>query len=342
MTGVVRRHILRVTMSSDDLKSRIEALNKRPLQNVAPAEQPAELDGLRRKLRKQAEAKSRPAAEPAATRGASSEPVVYSRTTPRAYARAYAGVECPFDGDKVVLEEVINGVTSTAPVGPGYYHIEQYAVYVDECALEVHADFLPVIGHPDGTAVERICALCQEERLAPKEMMFMDIETTGLSSTPVFLIGTMECDEEGFLFRQYFARDYSEETSILSAFGQRLADARMLVTFNGKSFDMPYLENRAVACAVKLPRPKHHLDLLHEARRYYGRSTPNHKLQTLEQIVCGRCREDDIPGAQIPAAYHEFVRTNDARKIGLILQHNLYDLLTMADLMARMWGSKAT
>jgi uncharacterized protein YprB with RNaseH-like and TPR domain len=89
---------------------------------------------------------------------------------------------------------------------------------------------------------------------------------------------------------------------------------------------------------VKLPRPKSHLDLLHEARRHYGRETPNHKLQTLEQIVCGRTREDDIPGAMIPAAYHEFVRTGNARTIGLILRHNLRDLLTMADLMHRMWG----
>ncbi len=320
-------------MPSDDLKSRIEALNKRPLRNV-----PGEMDGLRRKLAKQAETKSRAPVEPAPSPNASPaafEPVVYSRSTPRAYST----VSDPFDdGEVVALEEVVSGVASAAPSGPDYYHIEYAAVDVDESALEMHACFLPLIGHPEGAAVEKVAALCNSKRLAPEDTLFMDIETTGLGNTPVFLIGTMESDADGFVFKQYFARDYSEEMSILSAFSKRLADARMLVTFNGKSFDMPYLRNRAVATAVKLSHPRHHLDLLHEARRHYGHSTPNHKLQTLEQLVCGRCREDDIPGALIPAAYHEFVRTGNARKIGLILQHNLYDLLTMADLMARMWG----
>ena len=342
-------------MPSDDLKNRIEALNKRPLTNV-PEEH---LGGLRRKLQKQAEAKARHVVEPAGPVGVSGfppstgsgsnpetpvtarsvsaaafEPVVYSRSAPRAYSTVGGAME---DGAVVALEEVARGIATPAPTGPDYYHIELAAVDLDECALEVHACFLPLIGHPEGTAVDRVAALCKSERIAPEEALFLDIETTGLGNTPVFLIGTMECDSDGFMFRQYFARDYSEESSILSAFSQRLKDARMLVTFNGKSFDMSYLRNRAVATGVRLPHPKNHLDLLHEARRAFGRSVPNHKLQTLEQIVCGKCREDDIPGAEIPAAYHQFVRTGNARKIGLILQHNLYDLLTMADLMGRMW-----
>lgn len=240
--------------------------------------------------------------------------------------------------ETVALEQVVCGEVAAPPVGPNYYRIECAAIDVDECALELHAGFLPLLGYPEGTAVGRIAALCKSERIAPQEMLFLDIETTGLGNTPVFLIGTMESESDRFVFRQYFARDYSEEVSILSAFARRLADTRVLVTFNGKSFDMPYLQNRGIATAVRVPQPRYHLDLLHEARRHYGRSTPNHKLQTLEQHVCGRHRDDDIPGAEIPAAYHEFVRTGDARKIGLILQHNLRDLLTMADLMTRMWG----
>lgn len=337
-------------MPSDDLKNRIEAINKRPLKN-APEEH---IGGLRRKLQKQAEAKARHVVEPAGPVGVSGfPPSTGSGSNPETpvedasvekaprsiFARAYSTFGGALeDGAVVALEEVVHGIATPAPTGPDYYHIELAAVDLDECALEVHANFLPLIGHPEGNAVDRIAALCKSERIAPEEALFLDIETTGLGNTPVFLIGTMECDSDGFMFRQYFARDYSEEMSILSAFSQRLADARMLVTFNGKSFDMSYLRNRAVATGVKLPHPNSHLDLLHEARRAFGRTVPNHKLQTLEQIVCGKCREQDIPGAEIPAAYHQFVRTGNARKIGLILQHNLYDLLTMADLMGRMWG----
>lgn len=339
-------------MSSDDLKSRIEALNKQALKNV-PETSP-ELGGLRRKLRKRAEGKTRQAGvsgvsgfplcsnpeTPAARQPVSAapriapEPVIYSRNAPRSVTLTHAAP----DDDPVALEDAVVGTALAAPVGPDYYHIELAAVDLDACARELHAGFLPLIGHPEGAAAERIAAVCRAQRLAPAEALFLDIETTGLGNTPLFLIGTMECGPEGFVFRQYFARDYSEEMSILSAFSERLSSARMIVTFNGKSFDVPYIENRAVATGVRFARPRSHLDLLHEARRVFGRSLPNHKLQTLEQMVCGRLREDDIPSDQIPAAYHEFVRTGSARKIGLILQHNLYDLLTMADLMGRMWG----
>ena len=79
------------------------------------------------------------------------------------------------------------------------------------------------------------------------------------------------------------------------------------------------------------------MDLLHEARRIYKKDLPNCKLQTLERHICGRERDDDIPGSEIPAAYNEFVRTGNAHKIRSILMHNLYDIFTMADLMCRMW-----
>jgi uncharacterized protein YprB with RNaseH-like and TPR domain len=313
-------------MPSDDLKKRIEALNKQPLHNV-----PSEMGGLRRKLTKQAESKKQ-ASEPVAA--APTEPVVYSRTAPPP-RRTTPKLEDL--GPSVALEEAVCGVCKTAPCGPGYYHIELMATELDPCACDSYTCFCPLLGHPAGEAVEQIAAVCKSERIAPEEIVFLDLETTGLSMTPVFLIGTMECCADGFAFHQYFARDYSEEASILSAFSERLKTAKMVVTFNGKSFDVPFLHNRAIATGVTLPHPKTHLDLLHEARRHFGRTTPNHKLQTLEKCICGKCREDDIPGAEIPAAYHEFVRTGNARKISQILTHNLHDLLTMADLMHHMW-----
>ena len=331
-------------MPRDDLKKRIEALNKKPLQNV-PDEAKPELSGLRRKLKKQADAKLAKLAEDKAISPMSeapvpaAKPVLYSRSTPQGIATPPRFGPNPVRdcGPSITLEEAVEGIATAAPGGSEYYHIELLANKLDPCACDMHSCFVPLLGHPGGEAIERISAVCNAERIAPEEIVFLDLETTGLSMTPVFLIGTMECACDGFVFKQYLARDYSEEAGILSAFAERLGNARMVVTFNGKSFDVPYLNNRAVATGVKLPKPQSHLDLLHESRRHYGRTVPNHKLQTLERIVCGRCREDDIPGAEIPAAYHEFVRTGNARKIGMILQHNLHDLLTMADLMHKMW-----
>jgi len=58
-------------------------------------------------------------------------------------------------------------------------------------------------------------------------------------------------------------------------------------------------------------------------------------LQTLEWHVCQRMRYDDIPGSEIPDAYHAFVRSGNAGQIATILKHNKLDLITLADLMTR-------
>ncbi len=318
-----------VTMPRDELKKRIEALNRRPLKNV-PKPDSSEIKGLRRKLQKQAST--------ASPKPVSSIPecIAYSRTVPVSTAAKRSARGRDF-GPAVVLEDEIEGTVAEGAGASGYYLIERSADTLEAEAVHVHRRFVSLTGHPDGQAVQRIAETTERERVAPDKFLFLDLETTGLGGTPVFLVGTMECDEAGFRFRQYFARDYSEEAGIVAAASERLKDTQVLVTFNGKSFDLPYLANRAVATGVKMNHARSHLDLLHEARRLYKTELPNCRLQTLEATICGRSRDDDIPGSEIPEAYHEFVRTGNANKIAVILMHNLYDLLTMADLMSRMW-----
>jgi uncharacterized protein YprB with RNaseH-like and TPR domain len=79
-----------------------------------------------------------------------------------------------------------------------------------------------------------------------------------------------------------------------------------------------------------------HCDLLHHARRRWKRVLPNCKLQTLERFVCNRSRHDDLSGAEVPAAYHEFVRTGVARQVGAIVHHNALDLVTLVQIALRL------
>lgn len=72
-----------------------------------------------------------------------------------------------------------------------------------------------------------------------------------------------------------------------------------------------------------------HCDLLHHARRRWKSRLPNCKLQTLEYALCGRRRRGDIPGRDIPAAYHDYVRHRDPCQIKSILHHNALDLITL-------------
>jgi uncharacterized protein YprB with RNaseH-like and TPR domain len=112
------------------------------------------------------------------------------------------------------------------------------------------------------------------------------------------------------------------------------------VTFNGKSFDWPYIEGRSRAHRLPVQLPRAHLDLLHHARRQWKHSLPDCKLQTLELYLCGRTRVDDVAGREIPRTYHEFARTHAQNGTGAhlmspILHHNALDILTMAELLCK-------
>jgi len=186
----------------------------------------------------------------------------------------------------------------------------------------------------------------------PAAVTYLDIETCGLAGEPLFLVGLLRYADGGLLVEQFLARDYSEEGPLLAAVWEQLAAAACLVTYNGKTFDMPFLSARSLACGLfDCPPVPEHVDLLFEARRRWKRLLPNCRLQTVEQAICGRRRAGDIPGSDIPAAYHEFVRasraddpvrrTRSLRRLHTILHHNTLDLLTMADLSVRILSGSA-
>lgn len=316
-------------MGEDNLLGIIEALNKKPLKNI-PSPDEASSNQIKKSPRRATAVRAAASASPI-TRSE----IIVRRNADFEYA---SPLEVPYKN--VALQDVVSGIECLAEHGPGYYHIEMPARELEIDAEYMYARFISLTGHPNGVSAERLTKVCKYERISPEQILFLDLETTGLSGTPVFLIGTMECQAAGFVFKQYLARKYSEEISILSAFSERMASVRLVITFNGKSFDMPFLNSRALAHGMAMPQPDYHLDVLQEARKAYKRDLPNCKLQTIERHICGREREDDIPGAEIPNAYNEYVRTGNAYKMQSILTHNLYDILTMADILGRMWRNK--
>jgi len=163
--------------------------------------------------------------------------------------------------------------------------------------------------------------------------LFLDLETGGLSSSPVFLAGTMRWNGETFVLRQYFARHYGEEATLLRALGELTSEFEFLVTFNGRSYDAPFLKGRAVTHGLKLRLPPRHLDLLHAARRRWREDLPDCRLQTVERHVCGRWRTGDVPGEEVPGLYHDYVRKGDPWRLIPVFHHNLLDVITMAEIL---------
>ena len=77
----------------------------------------------------------------------------------------------------------------------------------------------------------------------------LDTETTGLSGgtgTYAFMVGIGYFDDGKFVVEQFLMRDQAEEAAMLALLGERLARSRFMVSFNGKSFDVPLLETRYI------------------------------------------------------------------------------------------------
>ena len=174
---------------------------------------------------------------------------------------------------------------------------------------------------------------------AAPPFVFFDLETTGLSGgagTQAFLVGCAWFEDDGGLTtRQYLLARYSDERAMLAAVAEELGRAGALVSFNGKSFDMPVLETRYLFNRLEwtvAERP--HIDVLHPARRFWKEDECS--LVALEQQLLGKSRQDDVPGFEIPERYFQFVRTGDARPLVGILEHNRLDLVSLAALTSRL------
>ncbi len=314
--------------SEKDLRKRLAALNREPIPEL-PRED-ADVAGMRRKLRKQRERVDRAeaAAEPRPP-----DPILYRRDLPPPAQKPH---HRPPAGPAVELAEAVAGSEAPGPLGGKAFVIETDVSTLDEKAAGLCAAYEAALARADSPARLWIARQCEAAEVAPRDLVFFDLETTGLASSPLFLIGAMAWNSGRLVVRQYFARTYAEEPAVIALFLKSFAGRKMLVSFNGKSFDLPYVRVRSAATGVPFDLGPPHFDLLHVSRRIWKGRLPDCRLQTLERFICGRMRYGDIPGEQIPQAYHDFVRTGDARDMVECLKHNLLDLVTLADLMLRL------
>jgi uncharacterized protein len=175
-------------------------------------------------------------------------------------------------------------------------------------------------------------------------MLFVDLETTGLSGgagTMAFLVGCGWFDLGAFQVRQFLLTSYAAERALLSAVAECLIDTSLLVTYNGKTFDVPVMETRWLFHRMPLPLESvRHFDMLHPARRLWRRREGEVdeeaccRLSTLERVLCGVDRVGDVPGMEIPARYFRFLRTGDAMPLEPVLEHNRIDLVSLAAVTA--------
>ncbi|WP_185907897.1 ribonuclease H-like domain-containing protein [Psychrobacillus soli] len=164
---------------------------------------------------------------------------------------------------------------------------------------------------------------------------FYDTETTGLKGTGVliFLNGMLKQVANGFLLTQYVLAEPGQESSFLyeSEFWKR---TQTIITYNGKSFDLPQLASRWTMNRNMIPPLKEHaqIDLMHSSKRIWKGDLERFKLKQLEEQKLGFVRENDIPGHLAPIIYFDAVKHGDPANLMKVLLHNEWDILSLVTL----------
>jgi uncharacterized protein len=202
-------------------------------------------------------------------------------------------------------------------------------------------------------------------------LLFVDLETTGLAGgagTYAFLVGCGWFEGATFRIRQFLLTSFAAERGLLEDVANTMGAAGALVTYNGKTFDLPLIDTRFLFHRMEAPfNSLPHLDMLHPARRLWssrlggpqkrtahplpgrvaqrpdlgevgprqGEGHASCRQTVVEQVVLEHVREGDVPGFEIPSRYFHYVRTGDARPLEGVLEHNRLDLLALSMLTAK-------
>ncbi len=184
----------------------------------------------------------------------------------------------------------------------------------------------------------------EAEAVTLRDALFLDTETTGLAGgagTLAFMVGLGYFEDERFVVEQFFLRDPAEEAAMLCEIDRRVNSRAHLVTFNGRSFDVPLLETRFILSRIAPSFDgKTHLDLLLPARRAWRGSIDSCSLGSLEYHMLGVERtQRDVPGAVIPWMYREYLSAGGGdlnEDMQRVMYHNLHDILSMVTLTSRL------
>jgi uncharacterized protein YprB with RNaseH-like and TPR domain len=232
------------------------------------------------------------------------------------------------------------------PIGPIVETLE-----AGRDALAVLARAWPRVG---GTPFDsRNSPLAQGRKVAPSDtygpqLCFFDLETTGLAGgagTQAFLVGCAILADGGLRVRQFLLPGFEHERALLAMVAEWIARQGTLVSFNGRSFDVPLIETRYLLHRFAFPLAHMpHLDMLHPARRLWKQrpvvagpplDDDCCKLSVLERHLAGYHRVGDVPGFEIPSRYFRFVRCGDPYPLEAVMEHNRIDLISLALVTAR-------
>ena len=163
--------------------------------------------------------------------------------------------------------------------------------------------------------------------------LFLDTETSGLAGgtgTIAFLLGMARFTGTELVLRQWLLTGFKGEAAMLESARSWLSEAEYLVSFNGKTFDVPLLVGRYRMHRIVEPMGgMPHLDLLHPMRAAFAKKWDDCKLQTAERRLLRLHRDNDLPGAMMPATWSRFISLGQLDTMPAVLEHNRLDVLSL-------------
>jgi uncharacterized protein len=239
-----------------------------------------------------------------------------------------------------------NPQSPTPPLMPGG-HVEETAVgncFVVDKVYPLHhrhgaAPLAALLDRSPAAAVP-FCGEPRFEQCHFRDFLFIDTETTGLAGagTIAFMVGVAFFEENAFVVRQYFLRDHGDEPAMLLLLNALLAAKAGIISFNGRSFDLPLLERRYLMNRLPsdlLQQP--HLDLLPPSRRLWRQRLGSCALSALEpQLLQVERTQADVPGWLIPSLYHQYLLSGHTDDMERVFYHNHIDMLSMVTLATQV------
>lgn len=171
--------------------------------------------------------------------------------------------------------------------------------------------------------------------LPNQDVLFFDIETTGFhrTRTRLYMMGYIYFDKGHWCLEQHFADEFEDEKTLLTEFIKLAESKKLLISFNGDSFDLPYLYAKFERYCIHKTLNVASLDLYKIVRNYKKLlNLPNYKLKTIEKLV-GIYREDPFTGGDLIEQYHFYMEKKDHRLEYNLLLHNKEDMIALLNLM---------
>jgi uncharacterized protein YprB with RNaseH-like and TPR domain len=169
-----------------------------------------------------------------------------------------------------------------------------------------------------------------------EDFAIVDIETLGLSERPIVLIGIATIRKKTVHTNQLLMRSISDEPGAIWAFTTKIHRDCSLISYNGRSFDIPYIQQRLAYYGIDCQINNPHFDLLHFTRRALRHKLRNCRLETVEEYL-NIGRGINIPGAMVPEFYQTYIATGNVGPLVAIVEHNKQDLVTLTILFSRLY-----